>query len=129
MAAAGVAGGVALGPWWQRLLSFLGGCGLAYFAWIFAVFEFANRTRPILESMGGDTALLERWGNRWMGRTLAALACVTAVGIWEIVAADGWTERIAVFFTVGGAVVVAGMGTIFCFCAIPQIRSTKPPQG
>ncbi|MFK7739656.1 MAG: hypothetical protein AB8H80_04975 [Planctomycetota bacterium] len=129
VAAVGVAGAMLLEPWWQRLLSFLGVGGLAYFAWIFAVFEFAKRTRPILDAAGGDTTPLERWAGRWMGLTFAALAVVAALGMWQIVVAHGWPQRIALFFAVGGPVAFAGMGAVFCFCAIPQVHSSTHRNG
>ena len=119
---AGVAGGMTLESWWRRLLCFLGLGGLAYFAFIFGVFEFAKRVRPLLGGAEGDGAPLDRWGGRWMFITFLALAVVAVFGLREIAQAESWAERLVIFLVVGGAVLVAGMGAIFAFCALPQVR-------
>ncbi|MEO0663991.1 MAG: hypothetical protein AAFZ87_20865, partial [Planctomycetota bacterium] len=60
IALAGVAGGVLLGPWWQRLAVFLVLVGVAYFRFMTGVFAFARRTLPLVEAADGDNARLRR---------------------------------------------------------------------
>lgn len=126
VALAGVAGGVLLGPWWQRLAVFLGLVGVAYFRFMAGVFAFARRTLPLVEAADGDNARLTRWGDRWMRIVFGCVVAVALVGVVEIVRADGWGERIAIFYAAGGAALFAAMGAIFGFCALPQMRSGPP---
>lgn len=131
LGAALLAGGFAMAslePWWQRALVFYGVGGSVGFAWVFGVFAFVERARQLVPAESRSMDEVVQWGERWFRASFAVLALVAAAGIVAVFQATSWAERLGVFFGVGAGVLFAGMGVIFCFCAIPQIRARAPSE-
>ena len=121
-----VAGGfgvVGLEPWWQRALAYYGVGIPVFFAWIFGVFGFVGRAKLMLAAEGRGADDIMAWGERWFLISIAVLGVVALAGVVALFRMDGWVDRLRVFFLVGPSVLMGGMGLVFCFCAVPQMRA------